>query len=531
MSERREVDAAERLIDVVLAEELGQDDAEAIARRVLASDAAQRRAAWSRLAAAGGGAHGPAGPAAARPNRLAAAGMLLGVAVVTTMFALRDAGDRARPLRAPQEPVAGLRVEARDLPHFLALVGKARALRLERSDAVGATQVHDASGSYDRLDTVRWPEVVRLEGESLAAWQAGIAASSARVEQNNSIDVLLTAVFELADGAQLAATLSVGNPTFVDPGLGVGMIVPDERLGGLLRAANAELERRHRLARGVALDAEGLAALPANSVRIECPVFADGSLGTQLQRFTTVQTLVLRAGPDGRAPDDALLRELQALRSVATLDLPAGALTDASCGILASMPALRRLVLRGAGPSFPGTGFAAFTTPALRELTLWNCPGLSADGMAALANMRGLQVLRLLDVDLGPGGALLGKVPAFASLRELALRSQTLRGEHLAPLLQSKLQKLVLVDAPIAGHELARLGALPSLRELEFVGPSLDDDQVEEFVALRNLQRLRFHDAKLTADGLALLRRLLPGCTIDGVPGSRLFDSATWFGL
>jgi hypothetical protein len=516
----RERDDEDRLIDVLLTEELGRDDAEAIAHTVRASGEGQRRAAWSRAAAA---------TPTARPHWLAAAGVLLGVAVVTTMLVWPKPAERARPMRAPQDPVPGPRVEARDVPHFVALVGKARALQIERSDTIGATHVQDASGNYDRLDTVRWPEVVRYDGEPLAAWHQAIAASSSQVRQINSIDVVLNAVFELADGSRLPAMISVGEPIFLDPCIGVGMIVPDDRLAGLLRTANAELERQHRLARGTALDTEQLAALPAASARVECPVLADGSLGSKLQRFTALQTLVVRAGEGGRGVDDALLRGLQALRSVTSLELPADALTDASCALLAGMPALQRLVLRGAGEAFTGTGFAAFTTPALREVVLWNCSGLTEDGMAALARLRGLQVLRLLDVELGPGAALLGKLPSFAALRELAVRNKQLRGEQLAPLLQTRLQKLVLVDAAIRGDALARLGELPSLRELEFVSSSLDDDQVEDLAKLGNLQRLRFGNAKLTADGLARLRAVLPGCTVDGVPGSRRFDTASWF--
>jgi hypothetical protein len=79
---------------------------------------------------------------------------------------------------------------------------------------------------------------------------------------------------------------------------------------------------------------------------------------------------------------------------------------------------------------------------------------------------------------------------------------------------------------PVTGDDLAAFAELPSLRELAVLSPLLGDDDVTELGSLRQLQRLRLQNVRLTPDGFAALRAELPKCEVEGVPGQRLFDTA-----
>jgi hypothetical protein len=98
----------------------------------------------------------------------------------------------------------------------------------------------------------------------------------------------------------------------------------------------------------------------------------------------------------------------------------------------------------------------------------------------------------------------------------------------LSPLLRTKLCSLRLIDVPMSGRDLAAFAELPSLRDLAVLSPSLDDGVVGDLAAIRQLQRLRLMNARITQDGLQELVRALPQCAVDCVPGRRRFDSGTW---
>jgi hypothetical protein len=536
MADDDDLGDATRLLDVVLEEELGPDPAAAIAARVVAAGAAQRAAAARAAEWAQRGARRRA--AWSRPRLVAAALLLLGIAAVAGSIALRraDGAGGTDPAQGPtQDPTPPTEVQPKDLAEFLSLVRDAVALRVERREAFGATQVLDAGGAYDRLDTKPWPEVVRCTGERLAAWQRAIEASSALRAASAEFGQL-AAFFELPGYRVLHCSIATGSSPRLNPWIdGLDPIVPDDALTRLVAEARLELELLHRRANGIAHGEDELAALPADCVRVETLLAPDGTI-PDLGRFTRLQSLVLhklgvigvRGPAELPSPGASALRALRALPRLHELDLPADAFADDDVAALAALPAIERLVLRDAGAPLTGAGFAAFGTKPLRELTLWRATGLDAAGMRAIARVRGLRTLRLLDVPLGDGAMLL-ELPAFVALRELAVKSRDLMPAWLAPVLRTRLEKLVLVDAAVGGDGLAALGGLPSLRELELVTPDFADADVGPFAALRGLRHLRLQNVRLTADGLATLRELLPDCAIECTPGARLFDSSDWF--
>jgi hypothetical protein len=519
---------AARLFDTVLAEAVSTADVRAAAQRATSASASERERAWRRAASAEAAAAATLasdGPRVVMPPQWILLAALLGVLVVgATMWGAVPSAvaPTDAPLRWPQDPKPARTVQARDLKHFLELVADSKTLRIHGSEAVGATLGGDATGSWDQLDVVRWPEVVVVTGDDLVAWREAIASSSQR-QRGNRLGTLLSARFELADGAEVEAALSAGAEVHLDLGDKAGQLEPNDALRARIQGAHAELERLHRRTSGIALDASELAALPATSEHIECPWFADGSLPQQLRRFASLQSLVLRGDDSGKVA----LAALDELRTLRALDIGGHGLRDAECALFAAFPELQRLRLRG-GNELTGAGLGK-AAPGLRHLTLDKCLGLSAAGLRTLAREAPkLQELRLLECDLGADATLIAELPAFAGLRQLTLRGNTIAGEHLAPLLRTKLSVLQLVDVPVRGSDLAPFAALPSLRELAVLALTLDDGSVGDLATLRQLTSLRLMNVKISKDGRQELADALPKCTLDCVPGRRLFDPGVW---
>lgn len=478
MNDERDA-AAMRLLDVLLEEEIGGDRAEHNAA-VVAMAAPRRRARVLR---------------AQRQRRswlLPAATVLTGMGAVVGTLWLRAVPDQA--VSAPQDP---LPVEPQSLPHFLELLASCEALTLNRSDVVGATQINDANGSTDRLDTQAWPEVLRITGTDLARWRAAIVASADTTAGFEGIEDVMHVDVELPGQRRLRCFVSVGADR-VRFGTGVeDPIVPNATLTTLLRDAFAELDRRHRAARGVVSDAGELRALRDDVRRIDARALAG----------------------------DVVLAELPRFAALEHLDVRADVFDDASLTAIGRLPKLQRLVLRGAGGGLSGSGFAAFANRPLREVACVGCSGLTRRGVQVMAKLRSLVAL-CIDGPIGRDGELLADLATFPSLTELAVRSAAFTDEQIDPLLRTKLQRLVLVDANVSGDGLARLAGLPSLRELELVMPALGDADLEGLAELGSLRRLTLRHVRVTDAGLAGLRQQLPACAIECRPGSRLFDTA-----
>jgi hypothetical protein len=463
----------------------------------------------------------------------AAAAVLLGLLAVAGTIWLRGGAEGAPFLLPPQDPADPRFVVPQSNAQFLEWLAAATALRIERHEAVGATQVTTAAGSSDRLDLEPWPETLHVDGGALADLKDAIRSSAAKTAAWAGIDVVLYVYLELPGDRTMRCFVNLGNgqDRFGSGVEGEEAIVPGARLTALLHTASAEIECRHRHAGGIALDLDELALLPAGSRHVTCPVPAADELVPRLARFHGLQSLrlVTGSGPQAVVLDDALLRELRQLERLEQLDIAAQPLTDGSLGIVAELPRLERLVLRGAGNRLAGAGFSAFHQRSLHEVTLHRCGGFDRSGMQALAKVPGLVALRFVDTPLGADLECLQDLPAFPMLHELAVRNQDLADRHLEPLLRTKIGKLVLVDAAVSGEGLAALAGLPSLKALELVTPDIGDDDVADLGRLQSLQRLVLRNVRITADGLGELRRALPRCEIDCLPGSRLFDTARVF--
>lgn len=507
------VDGGERLFDVVLREQFARDAADEGVRAVLGSDPRTRELAWQRAQAA----DQATTPVVARLWMPAAA--LLGVAVVLAAMWWRS--DAVHPAgTGGQDPATRQEVEPRDRAQFLELLAQATAIRVQGAEIVGATTKELANGVADVLDLVPLAPIERIEGEAVQAWREQFVASAAAGESQLPLQYTWTLWFELADGRQMRASWGAGSGARIRVAANDDGIDPNQALAQRLLDAMGSVLRRHRQSIGKAEDAAELLALPVESTRIECPWFADGRMTEHLARFPRLETFVLAKGA-GAGLDATGLQQLAAIKTLRSLDLRAAELSGLELGPLADLPALTSLALRGLHKTPVLTALA----PRIAELTLEQCDLLGDFHWLRICTR--LRTLRLVD-SFPPSSAT--ELLAPPNLVNLTVRTKDRRhGAALfAALPMGKLQSLRLVDVPVTGRELAGLAALPSLRELAVLSPSLGDADVQDLGDLKQLTTLRLMNGKVSADGLAELQQALPKCTIDHVPGRRVFDSGTW---
>lgn len=522
MRRTKDQEPDQRLLEVLMREHFAVADADAEARRLIAASAEERERAWQRARRAEA-----AVPGVARFAMVAAALLGIGVVAATMWWAKSETAAGGAELHRVQDPDPRPAKKPRDLAQFVAWLGTATSLQLRAKEAIGATYCAGPDGSFDRLDLVPLPAIVTVTGEAFAPWRDAIVASASRLEPSTQLGAWLSASFTLADGSAMGASLSAGDEVHLDPWLDGGVVRPNAALRELIAAAHQEIEAGNRRAAGIALDQGELDRLPASSAHVETRWFADGSLVERLQRFSELRSLRLHAGEGADTVNAAALLAISRLRTLQVLDVSGDALRDQDCGLLFVGPALRSLRVRG-GNQLTGAGFAG-ASQILIELTLERCQGLTAAGLQALArDAKHLQTLRLIDCDLGEGASLLHEIPAFPSLRCLALRGKTIPGSALSPLVHSKLRSLQLVEVPVRGSDVLAFAELPSLRELAILSATIDDDASLDIAMLRNLTSLRLQNVKLTKDGLQTIQKALPQCTIDCVPGRRLFDPGRW---
>ncbi|CAM9336080.1 unnamed protein product, partial [Ectocarpus sp. 6 AP-2014] len=227
------------------------------------------------------------------------------------------------------------------------------------------------------------------------------------------------------------------------------------------------------------------------------------ALLAELGRKVSIMSLSL-------AHNDAMTLEgiesLAGLRALASLDISGCKVTNGWLKVIAKLPALETLVLRGC-TKVADLGILGLSrgAPSLTCLDLAGCTGVTDAGVAHLSSMvvggkleclrldglvglsdDGLDALLLGDGDgLGAAAAAAAAVPAASAARAAAARAATARassslsdggGEEEAPA-SSSLRVLSLSRCPgVADQGLARLGASralrASLRELDVSGTS-----------------------------------------------------------
>jgi hypothetical protein len=119
--------------------------------------------------------------------------------------------------------------------------------------------------------------------------------------------------------------------------------------------------------------------------------------------------------------------------------------------------------------------------PQLRILTLTNTR-VTDEGLARLARFRNLNCLYVGNID---HTKLIGSA-----------------GERLA-------------TRPLAGGKgLGALKDLPNLQVVQLIGPGTSDDDLEGLAQLKQLRLLDLKDTRVTKEGIAGLKKILPNCAI-----------------
>lgn len=509
--EPSDVPEDERLFDTVLAEHWRSDAVADAVTRLGAASPAERSAAWGRASAADSSTR----RLALHPHAWAIAAALVAVAVVTTMMVWRPA-PAAAPAQESQDPGPGRQTHPRDLAHFLTLLQQVTAIHVGGMEAIGAVTTATASGVTDVLESTCWPETVRIDGEALAAWRRECEASANGAAAIGNSAAQFAVHFSLADGSTIEAMWGGGQPVVG----GDWQLAPNEALQRLLEQAGEAATRLHRLASGKVLDLAELAALPTSMRRIESPWF-DEKMAEALARFPQLETFVLAKGPV--AFPAAGLRQLAAIKTLQSLDLRAADAAVGDLAPLADLPALTELSIRGAACSGMNVARVA---PGLTMLTFEGAT-LGGASSFSLRSCKRLQALCLIDCAVSVGASL-AELVLLPSLASLTIRQQEPVPGLAETLKIGKLRSLRLIDMPVTGAELAKLAELPTLREFAVLAPTLDDGAVLDLGALKQLTTLRLMNVKLSTDGLAELKQALPKCSIDCVPGRRVFDTASW---
>ena len=475
MSEIQRRNAEQRLLEVLLAEEFERADA--------AGGAAARDGRLQLL---------PPEPRARSSWRIAAA-VLLGTAVVALSM-LGAARDEQRA--ATQDPDGVEIVTPKDVDEYLEHLAAAVRIQLVRKETVGAGRVSDDDGSADRLDTVRWPEVVRIDGEQLATWREALQRCARRTEKCNRSGSVYDFELVLPRGRIVRSFCSVlGEHTRIWIADG-HPLKPNEGLQALLDAADRRATELRRRALGQVIAPEELLALPRDARRLQAPVklFANADVPAHLPEL---ERLLLRGQPTPSTWE--AIAKLDQLRQ---LELVGASLDDATLRPLGR--------LRG-----------------LRAQTLRECEGFTGEGLHALGALRDLHTLHLVDTaPIGSrpdaAGLDLQGLASLPRLREFGLRAQArLEHEHLETISRTKIERLLLIDLDLQG-DLGLLQHLPSLQDVVLVG-QFTDGYLQPLSTIDSLRRLTVRNAKVDGSFVDAILEEVPGLEIDWT-----FDARWW---
>lgn len=497
--ERDSDEAFDRLLDVLIAEELREDAAATSITRPEPAPSPEPEPEPEV----------PAGymlpPLRRRPWLAAAA--LLGIAVVFATAWLSRTEDDAPPFRFAtprQDPGEREQVEVRDVEHLRKLLRTATGVRMTRKEVTGAAREETPNHSADTLVTRPWPERYTCrDGGTFAIWRRELLASVDTQERQSSGTDFVDLDIELPGDRRITAFASIHSDPVWFSIHGMTSFVATPELTRLLNAAGEDIDERHRLARGNVKSLAELQDLPATCTRLEVPVdeTTTPTAIAALQRFARLRTLVLRG--DVPAP---------ALAAVARLDIE-----------------LETLHL--VGVELGETRHAALREFAeLQGLVLEGCTDFDTASIHALQSLRRLRSLRCIDTPMGEEGELLAELVALPALREFGLRQRGLAlvPEALEVINRTRIDRLMLVDVEAPGETLAVLRDAPTLRELIVVN-GLHDHDAEPLQRLTQLQHLRLRNTKITIPAAEELRNALPDCEVDWQLDGRFFQTRLAF--
>jgi internalin A len=191
---------------------------------------------------------------------------------------------------------------------------------------------------------------------------------------------------------------------------------------------------------------------------------------------------------------DAGLQHLAGLSRLENLELDGRRLTEDGFQVLKGLTALQRLSLENARLSDAGLNHLR-PLKKLTELALWDLTAVTDAGLAPLADLKGLQVLRMR-----------GSAATDAGMT------------HLAGL--KDLQRLELQRTAVPGDGFKALAAVPALISIDLSGSLVTKDGARGIAAIKSLTSLDLARARLTDEAVAELKALpnLEVLVLDGNP-------------
>ena len=392
----------------------------------------------------------------------------------------------------------GVTVTDAAAPHLAPLTGL-RSLSLFRRDV--GDEVARVAGALPKL-------------EVLNAHQTKIGdAGAAGLARSGSLRELHLAGTPITDaGLASLATMTQLRELSLGAWFAPGAAVTDagmSRLAGLKNLARLDLS-------GTAVTDAGLkplAALPAlRSLSLGDTAVTEAGLAN-LAGLDTLRTLRLPVFLELTDAGAIALSRLKSLRAILQTVRP----TERGLAALATMPALERLELVGAGVTDAGLGHVG-RMPALEKLRITDAPITDA-GLAALAGVETLESLRVWRTRVGGAGfAPLAKLPRLRFLDvDFGHRDHGLSGDR--PSLAGIGHVTTLRGLSVAGWglnpndfgELVGLSALTSLTVTNWsaaAAPPFTDLSARHVSGLRSLEELDVSHGNVSDAGVAFLAKL-----------------------
>ncbi|MCU0866517.1 MAG: hypothetical protein MUC36_22255 [Planctomycetes bacterium] len=481
---------------------------------------------------------------------LLAAGMVLGLGVVTAMALWRPGSSPEAPTtsrQGPHDPSTSLPNGPSNLAELQARVAAATEIRMLMRGVWSAELGRWVTIPRHALDNLFQPTLhPALEPDLVERVKTAIAESSqAPGRASGATMPVWSHHLALANPLRAILVLRIGGDApsqlgFLTPTGAELLHAPDFPFAELTPVAERTTAATIP-GLGLVIGPGGFAAVPTTKRNLrlfDVPATAVG----ELQRYPSLRSLDLTAAPAFHdagvlralsalpieeltlAPhrlDAAAFQTLGAMRTLHELFLvdfhplhvlmdrrpttAAPKLDDAALRGLGELTQLRELTL--AGGSFTDAGLQSLATLPIRSLNLFDCGALRGESLAMLSQVRSLLVR---GGQLGPAAA--SQLAAMPNLGKLYLMDAA-AGVPLGPLATAgQLKELVLLG-PLARNELPGLTALTSLRSLGLgPEPPFTDEQLTLLHGLRQLQRLRV--LAISATQRTALGHALPGVNI-----------------
>jgi len=249
-----------------------------------------------------------------------------------------------------------------------------------------------------------------------------------------------------------------------------------------------------------------LAALPGLSWLRVHPTFGNDDL-KELIACKKLETLILFWSK----VDDKGLVHLASMPKLREIDLTRAAVTDACFEPLSKVSTLESISLFDT--RITGKGISQLSVlPKLTDLNLLSSD-VKSTALEEIGKLKSLRKLNLTRVPVTDDG--LKALAGLTELRELKLGESRVTDAGVQHLAGLKNLTLVYLDGPDISDESAKiLAKLTNLRTVWLTNTKVTDQGLKELVVLKDIQQLHVGRTKVTPEGVAAFKKILPNCTV-----------------